>query len=84
MTDKFKTKKGELTLYALACGYRQVVSDGNVRVCLYGESGVVHVVGYDFAKGARLFWHSFPFAKVANARALFKGKAKELGLSIHR
>ena len=55
---KFKNATGQLTAYALACGYIERKLDGPVEVELYHEHGVYHVRGFDAHTRERLFWES--------------------------
>ena len=67
--DKFKTKAGRLTPYALACGYlEQFERDGN-QVTLWHEGGpCFHVRQHDFKNHERVFWDSFPTLGAARRR----------------
>lgn len=56
----FYDRHGRLTAYALACGYREVMTFGSVRLMLWAEHGVYHVRAHDEVSGIRLFWDSFP------------------------
>jgi len=59
-TPKFKTKKGDLTHYAFACGYLQIFDCGQLRLTLWHEGGsVFHVRLFDHENKTRIFWHSF-------------------------
>lgn len=68
---KFYLKNGDLTVYALACGYCQRFDDirNAVSMELY-KSGVYQVKGYDFANHNRLFWHSLE--SLSEARRVFR------------
>lgn len=61
MRDKFKNKNGDLTHYALACGYVQEFKlNENLNLRLWHEGGIVfHVKLYDHAQKIRVFWHCF-------------------------
>jgi hypothetical protein len=60
MIDKFRTKAGRLTPYALACGYIEKHEADNVTTTLWHEGGILyHVRQHDFGRGARVFWESF-------------------------
>jgi hypothetical protein len=68
--DKFRTKAGRLTPYALACGYVERKSVDNVETTLWHEGGpVFHVRKHDFNVHSRIFWESFP--KLSDARKCF-------------
>jgi hypothetical protein len=54
--DKFKTARGQLTAYALACGYVQQRERGRVRVTLWHENGTLHVRAHEFGGRGRLKW----------------------------
>jgi len=72
MKNKFKTKAGLLTPYALHCGYIQTFGGDNGRVTLWHEGGpLYHVRGEN--------WESFE--KLKDARKQFnleKRKIKKL------
>jgi hypothetical protein len=69
--NRFRTKAGNLTPYALACGYIEEKERGGVRVTLWHEGGpLYHVRKHDFNKGERVFWESFE--RLTDARALFR------------
>jgi len=66
----FKTKSGQLTPYALACGYIEQFEFKNVHVNLWHEGGPVYQVRqHDFNKSERIFWDSF--TKLTDARKRF-------------
>ena len=77
--DKFKTKAGRLTPYALACGYIEEKETAAARVQLWGDSGIYHVKAFDYQERKRVCWECFhTLAKArrfydAQARQLFKG-----------
>ena len=57
--NKFKTKAGRLTPYALACGYIEEKEKQGVRLQLWHEGGPYYQVSaFDHAKGKRIFWDS--------------------------
>lgn len=71
MRDKFKTTKGRLTPYALACGYvetRTLAYSDGATVTLWHEHGAFHVRAHDKDSG-RLFWATPE--TIQQARALF-------------
>jgi len=84
-SDKFKTKKGRLTPYALACGYieeKNVIGSEETNVTLWHEGGpYYHVRAHDRAEHKRLFWESFE--KLTDARRCFDRAVKGAILS-HR
>lgn len=56
----WRTKAGDLTHYALACGYIQQFEQDDKRVTLWHEGGpVYHVRAHDFATGTRITWETF-------------------------
>lgn len=60
--DKFKTKTGLLTQYALACGYREKTGSHAIDVELWTEAGVpgvYNVRAYNHELHCRLFWLTF-------------------------
>lgn len=69
MIPKYRTVRGRLTSYALACGYTESRYIGDVRVSLLHEHGVYHVRAHDYGAGKRKFWEAFN--KVGEARKCF-------------
>ena len=63
MRDKFRNKNGDLTHYAMACGYQQIFNiRENMYLQLYHDGGsVFHVRLFDHndSKSVRVFWHTF-------------------------
>ena len=60
MRDKFRNKNGDLTHYALACGYIQIFDINKMQLHLYHDGGsVFHVKLFDHNQGTRVFWHVF-------------------------
>lgn len=55
----FATKRGELTEYALGCGYIQRREVNEILVTLWREHGVYHVRVHDFRNGWRVAWETF-------------------------
>lgn len=72
--DKFKTRKGELTRYALACGYIQQFEHKGQRVTLDMEHSVLTVHAYDFNEHTRLSWENFE--TLAAARRVYRALVK--------
>lgn len=71
MKTKFVTARGNLTDYALSCGYRESkggTDTGNLHVTLWKEHSTYHVRAHYIGYG-RLFWESFP--TLTAARKLF-------------
>lgn len=69
--NRFKTKSGELTPYALACGYIQEKENDGKRITLWHEGGqVYHVMLFDHKNHKRIFWESFE--RLTDARALYR------------
>ena len=71
-TPKFKLKNGDLTQYALTCGYVQVreLSPG-VEIKLWHEGGpCYHVRAHDFNNHKRLFW--FSSGSLTKCRKVFR------------
>lgn len=76
-TPKFKTKKGEVTVYGLACGYQQLFENKGKEVRLWHEGGpLYHVRLHDFNKGKRIFWDSFE--KLGEARKRYNATKREI------
>jgi len=60
--NKFRTKSGLLTPYALVCGYQERHESGAVETSLWQECPAVrgyHVRQHDFSGGGRIFWEVF-------------------------
>lgn len=67
MRDKFKTKSGRLTRYALACSYQEVKEiDEDNRASLVGEPNCYHIKGF---KNGEHFWETRK--KLKEARKFF-------------
>jgi len=61
---KFITKQGQLTAYALSCGYVESKIAGFVKINLWREHSCYHVRAHDRING-RMFWESFRTIKSA-------------------
>ena len=60
MRDKFRNKNGDLTHYALACGYIQIFDPTDtMRLTLWHEGNVFHIRLFEHSEHKRVFWHSF-------------------------
>lgn len=60
LEPKWRNQAGDLTHYALACGYIQQFEQDDKRVTLWHEGGpVYHVRAHDFATGTRITWETF-------------------------
>ena len=70
MKTNFKNANGDLSRYALACGYvqKREVSPG-IEVSLWREHGVYHVRAHDFENGRRVFWRS---GKLTECRKIYR------------
>lgn len=51
MKTKFRNKNGDLSLYALACGYVQRVTENNIKKYLFVEHSHFHVKKYKVVNG---------------------------------
>ena len=70
MKDKFRTKAGRLTPYALACGYIETQDDSGISTTLWHEGGILyHVRQHDHNNGKRVFWESF--GRLTDARKCY-------------
>lgn len=68
--DKFKTKSGKLTPYALACGYIEEKEKAGIHLKLWHDGGPYYqVAAFDHDKGRRIFWDSFE--RLTDARRRF-------------
>ena len=65
-----KNKDGQLSMYALNCGYIQDVWKNDIKVELYIED-CVHVRGYDYNLYTSMFWYTFDSLTEAR-KAFFK------------
>jgi hypothetical protein len=71
MKDKFTLANGQLSVYALACGYLQQypkAAPAPDQVTLWHEGACFHVRRYSNEKGM-IFWESFH--SIGEARKLF-------------
>lgn len=74
MQDKFHTAKGELTTYALACGYIERIDRGEHSVTLWHEGGPCYHVrhcGPDY-QGAHLARNWQTYTKRSEAYRQFR------------
>lgn len=77
MKPKFYNKKGQLTRYALACGYIERIDKNNIILELWTEGGpLIHVKAFDHNLKIRLFWESFE--TLTEARNFYDKKRKEI------
>ena len=76
MTDKFRTKAGRLTPYALACGYIERKETETLRLDLWHEGACFHVRANDTT--ARLLWECFDTLTQARKFYDFSRKALKL------
>lgn len=67
---KFKNARGELTPYALMCGYVQQVEKDGIQTTLWGDSNGYNVRQHNFNEGKRIFWEDF--TKLSDARKRYK------------
>ena len=72
--DKFKTKAGRLTPYALACGYIDTKRAGGVTLSLCLDGGT-HVQARSDDKG-RFLWETFD--TITQGRRFFDAQARQL------
>ncbi len=73
--DRFRNKNGDLSVYALACGYVQHRRHGWLRLALWHEGACFHVRAHGIETGERVFWFS---GKLGEARRVFRtGKMPE-------
>ena len=76
----FYTKRGDLTAYALACGYVETKSRGEKIARLWAEHGVFHVRTHDHGRGVRLVWEAFH--KLGAARACYRAQLPPLAADL--
>lgn len=67
----FYTKSGELTPYALSCGYLQRHNGGERWVSLYREHSHYHVMSGKHCEQYDT-WETFPTGELTAARKLYK------------
>ena len=73
--QRFRTARGRLTHYALACGYIETREVNGVSVTLWHEGGpCLHVRAH--GPQGRIFWDSFP--TLTEARKRFDKAVREL------
>jgi hypothetical protein len=75
MNDKFITKDGFLSVYALSCGYMEQLAINNKQVTLWADCGIYHVRGHDFNEHKRIFWNTYQ--KLTVARKAYKKAIKD-------
>lgn len=71
--NKFKTKAGRLTPYALACGYIETKQAGGATVSLFLD-GCAHVQARN--DNGRFLWECFE--TITQARRFFDSQVKQL------
>jgi hypothetical protein len=74
--NKFRTKAGRLTHYALACGYIERKETETIKIDLWHEGSCFHVRAHDFNIHTRIFWESFN--TLTNARKFYDINKKQL------
>lgn len=75
--DRFRNKNGDLSVYALACGYLQVREKGGIEYRLWHEGACFHVRAVNSETRERIFWYSTE--KLGAARKVFRtGKMPEV------
>lgn len=80
---RFRTSRGELSQYALGCGYIQVHERDGQRVVLWQEGGpCYHVRHFDHNKVERVFWDTFE--SLTEARARYRQAKREIEREWHR
>lgn len=67
-SPKFRTTRGRLTAYAMACGYVASAWAGRVNVNLWQAHGTYHVRAHDHGNRRRVFWDSFSTLGAARRR----------------
>lgn len=67
-TPAFYTASGDLTLYALGCGYVERHELDGLQTTLWMEGGVFHVRQHDFREHRRVFWDVFDTLAEARTR----------------
>lgn len=75
MKDKFKTKNGWLTVYALACGYVEEFDNGKARLTIELNGGF-QVKWYPYVQQGKMAWERFD--TIVEARKCFKQYKKEM------
>ncbi len=75
--NKFKTVKGRVTVYGLACGHIELFKLEGNRLKLWHEGACYHVLHAADDSG-RIFWDSFD--KVSDARKRFDRAKREIKL----
>lgn len=75
--EKYKTKSGDLTPYALACGYIQQTEGNGVQVTLWHEGGpCYHVRAHNFTTHQRIAWESS--YRLSDCRKIYRRMVREL------
>lgn len=88
LDPRFRTARGELTRYALACGYIQRATDtgdyvtAGIVLDMWHEGGpLIHVRAHDHANGRRIDWQSFE--TLSAARKHWRAERARLNLRAH-
>ena len=71
--NKYRTKGGRLTAYALACGYKETTDRREMGADLVHTHGVYHVYGWNEA-GDRVQWSGY---KLTEARKVLRSCGKK-------
>jgi hypothetical protein len=77
-TPKYKTQRGTLTAYALACGYcDNIFTKAGYKIELYQDAGTANynIKVWDDNAGMRIYWECFD--NLTAARKNHAAKAKE-------
>lgn len=71
--EKFMTKRGELTRYALSCGYieQHIFADGSYKK-LWQDSAALHVRYINLQQHEESFWEIFGLCELTAARKLYR------------
>ena len=77
LDKKFYNSKGELTKYALACGYIQQCEFKGMTLTLWRESNCIHVRQFNHLTNERIFWDSFD-DNLTNARKRYNQAVKDI------
>ncbi len=80
--SKFHLKNGDLTVYALACGYMQKHSANNIETTLYHEGCLFHVRSYNFVEHKRIAWESFE--SIGEARKEYRRQCKNATINMEK
>ena len=74
--NRFRLKNGDVSLYALGCGYIQRTDRDGIWTTLWLEHGHFHIRTHDFKTHTRIAWEVFPGNELGNARKEYRKQCR--------